>query len=179
MIKSVGVFLGAVPGTNPLFLEGVKALAKALCVRQLRLVYGGSSNGLMGALARAMLDHDGMVTGIISHSLVAQEHPLHELDKLIITDTLHERKRLIVEKSDALIVFPGGLGTLDEAFEVWNALKIKTLDKPFAFLNIDSFYDKLFEFIRHCISEGMLAEQYLHTPIIENNVEDLMNQLIA
>ena len=113
-IKTLCVYCGSGPGTNPRFIEAAIALGKVLAENGIRLVYGGGSIGLMGALATSVLDHGGAVTGIIPDFLTSREHALTRVQEMIVTPDMHERKRLMFERSDAFVALPGGIGTLEE-----------------------------------------------------------------
>src|SRR5947208_9990366 len=117
-IKTVCVYCGSGPGTNPNFTEGAKAFGKALAENNIRLVYGGGSLGLMGAVATSVLDHGGIVTGIIPDFLRARENALTRVQEMIVTPDMHERKRLMFERSDAFVALPGGVGTLEGVVEI-------------------------------------------------------------
>src|SRR3569832_2757130 len=110
--KTVCVYSGSGPGTNPLFIESAKALGIALAENGIRLVYGGGSLGIMGAVASSVLDHGGMVTGIIPDFLKLRESALKRVQEMIVTPDMHERKRLMFEHADAFVALPGGIGTL-------------------------------------------------------------------
>src|ERR1700745_2075709 len=114
IIKTVCVYCGSGPGTNPHFIEGAKAFGKALAENNIRLVYGGGSVGMVGAGATSTPDHVGTVTGIIPHFLRIRENALTRVQEMIVTPDMHERKRLMFEHSDAFVALPGGLGTLEE-----------------------------------------------------------------
>src|SRR6202035_2130365 len=111
-IRTVCVYCGSGPGTNPRFIEAAIALGKAIAENGIRLVYGGGSIGLMGAVATSVLDHGGTVTGIIPDFLTSRENALTRIQEMIVTPDMHERKRLMFERSDAFVALPGGIGTL-------------------------------------------------------------------
>ncbi|MGY3081287.1 uncharacterized protein (TIGR00730 family) [Bradyrhizobium sp. LM6.10] len=123
-IKTVCVYCGSGPGTNPRFTEGAKAFGKSLAENNIRLVYGGGSLGLMGSVATSVLDHGGTVTGIIPDFLRMRENALTRVQEMIVTPDMHERKRLMFERSDAFVALPGGVGTLEELVEqlTWKQL---------------------------------------------------------
>ena len=123
-IKTVCVYCGSGPGTNPRFVEAAQALGKIFAENNIRLVYGGGSVGLMGAIAKSALDHGGAVTGIIPDFLRARENALTKVQEMIVTPDMHERKRLMFERSDAFVALPGGIGTLEELVEqlTWQQL---------------------------------------------------------
>ena len=123
-IKTVCVYCGSGPGTNPRFMEAATLLGKSLAAGGVGLVYGGGSIGLMGAVATAVLDHGGTVTGIIPEFLTKKENMLGRVQELVVTHDMHERKRLMFERSDAFVALPGGIGTLEELVEqlTWQQL---------------------------------------------------------
>src|SRR5882672_961434 len=116
-IKAICVYCGSGPGTNPDFVEAARKLGQSLAEHKIRLVYGGGSIGLMGALADSVLNHGGFVTGVIPDFLVNREHMLMRAQERIVTRDLHERKRLMFERADAFVALPGGIGTLEELVE--------------------------------------------------------------
>src|SRR5947208_11828309 len=117
-IKTVCVYCGSGPGTNPRFVETAQALGKIFAENNIRLVYGGGSVGLMGAIAKSALEHGGAVTGIIPDFLRARENALTKVQEMIVTPDMHERKRLMFERSDAFVALPGGVGTLEGVVEI-------------------------------------------------------------
>jgi uncharacterized protein (TIGR00730 family) len=180
-MKSICVYLGAKPGKGEYLNEAAIKLGQLIAKKKIRLIYGGSSHGLMGILANEVLAYGGQVTGIMPKSILEIEKPLSTIDELIITDTMQERKQLLQQHADAFIVMPGGLGTLEEAFETWNAIKIGLFQKPIGFLNLNHFYDGLFSFMTGCEQEGFITSKQLNIPLIESNPEKLldgMNKLI-
>ncbi|MBA4697088.1 MAG: TIGR00730 family Rossman fold protein [Legionella sp.] len=176
-VKSVCVYLGAKFGNSTLFKHVVVELAKQIAHSNIRLVYGGSGLGLMGLLATTVLDLGGKVTGIIPEHLIVLEQPLTSLNELVITQTMQERKMLMQQKADAFIVMPGGLGTLEEAFDTWNAIKIGVFNKPFGFLNIDGYFDDLFSFITNAEKHGYISKAQAQIPIINDCPSLLLSAL--
>lgn len=177
-MKSICVYLGANPGQHNQFFESVVCLGQQIASSGHRLVYGGSSQGLMGLLAKSVMAQGGKVTGVIPTHLIAQELPPDDLDDLIITESMHERKLIMQQQSDVFVVMPGGLGTLEEVFDTWDAIKIGILDKPLGFLNIDGYYDGLFSFIEHCSHQGFIAPQHMKIPFINSDSQLLLTDLI-
>ena len=176
-MKSICVYLGAKLGNSECFKDAAIELGRQIAHSNLRLVYGGSSLGLMGLLATSVMEGGGKVTGIITESLVAQEKPLTSLDELIITKTMQERKMLMQQKADAFIVMPGGLGTLEEAFDTWNAVKMGAFTKPFGFLNIDGYFDYLFSFLAIAEKQGFVSYTQAQIPMINANPVLLLSEL--
>jgi len=148
-IKTVCVYCGSGAGSNPRFLETATIFGRLLAESGIRLVYGGGAIGLMGAVAESVLDHGGAVTGIIPGFLSAREIALNRVPELIVTDDMHERKRLMFERSDAFVALPGGIGTLEELVEqlTWQQLGQHT--KPILIANIDGFWEPLLALLEH------------------------------
>ena len=178
-IKTICVYCGSGPGSNPRFIQTAIALGKVLAENRIRLVYGGGSIGLMGALATSVLDHGGTVTGIIPDFLTARENALTRVQELIVTPDMHERKRLMFERSDAFVALPGGVGTLEELVEqlTWKQLGRHT--KSILLANIDGFWEPLLALLAH-----MRATQFIR-PTLDvdilkaERVDDILPRLRA
>jgi uncharacterized protein (TIGR00730 family) len=155
-IKTVCVYCGSGPGTNPSFVEAAIALGKALAENGIRLVYGGGSIGLMGAVATSVLDHGGAVTGIIPDFLTSRENALRRIQEMIVTPDMHERKRLMFERSDAFVALPGGIGTLEELVEQLTWQQLGRHSKPILLANIEGFWEPLLALFTH-----MRATQFI------------------
>lgn len=155
-LRSICVFCGASPGVNPLYREAAEALGRHIAERGLRLVYGGGAVGLMGVVADAALDAGGEVVGIIPRSLERSEIGHQGLTRLVVVDGMHARKARMAELSDAFIALPGGLGTLEELFEVWTWGQLGYHAKPLGLLEVNGFYDKLSGFLDHLVEEGFV-----------------------
>jgi uncharacterized protein (TIGR00730 family) len=155
-IKAMAVFCGSKCGENPLFEAETTQLGYLLAEKGIQLIYGGGNKGLMGAVANAVLEKNGTVTGIIPTLLSSLEHQHNGLTELLVVDTMHTRKLMLYEKCDAAIILPGGYGTLDEVFEMltWNQLNIH--NKPIFILNICGFYDNLIAHIIRMHEEKIL-----------------------
>jgi uncharacterized protein (TIGR00730 family) len=176
-MKSICVFLGAKTGHGTRLSLLATELGKEIALCGSRLIYGGSSHGLMGILAQAVIDSGGQVTGIMPKVLIEQEQPLDTINQLIITETMQERKLLMQQHSDGFIVMPGGLGTLEEAFDVWNAIKIGVIDKPIVFLNLDGYYDGLFTFVVHCEFHGFVSSSHRKIQTLSPDPKKLLEAL--
>jgi uncharacterized protein (TIGR00730 family) len=161
-ITSLAVFCGSKDGSNPLFCEHAKELGYMLAEKNIILIYGGSSKGIMGALANAVLERNGKVIGVMPKLLNGVEHSHYGISELHETEDMHSRKKMIYEKADAALILPGGYGTMDELFEMltWNQLNIH--DKKIFILNSGGFYDHL---INHF--EMMERENFLYKNITE------------
>src|SRR3954451_3230578 len=148
-IKTVCVYCGSGPGTNPRFVEAAVALGKAFAENDIRLVYGGGSIGLMGAVAKSTLEYGGKVTGIIPDFLRARENALTVVQEMIVTPDMHERKRLMFERSDAFVALPGGIGTLEELVEQLTWQQLGRHHKPILLANVDGFWEPLLSLLAH------------------------------
>jgi uncharacterized protein (TIGR00730 family) len=176
-IKSVCVYCASGPGKNPAFVGAARSFGRILAENGIRLVYGGGSVGLMGALADAVLDYGGAVTGVIPDFLVNREHMLVRVQERIITGDMHERKRVMFERADAFVALPGGVGTLEELVEQLTWAQLGRHKKPILILNVEGFWDPLcalldqmekLEFIRTGLSVKLL---------VADRVEDILPTL--
>ncbi|MGO9360572.1 MAG: TIGR00730 family Rossman fold protein [Xanthobacteraceae bacterium] len=155
-LRTVCVYCGSGPGTNPQFREAAVQFGRQLAEAGIGLVYGGGAVGLMGAVATAVLDHGGRVTGIIPEFLTAKENALARVQEMIVTRNMHERKQLMFERSDAFVAFPGGIGTLEELVEQLTWAQLGRHNKPILMANIDGFWQPLLGLIDH-----MRATQFI------------------
>jgi uncharacterized protein (TIGR00730 family) len=178
-IKTVCVYCGSGAGTNPRFIESARALGKTLAESGIRLVYGGGSVGMMGAVASAVLDHGGSVTGIIPSFLTAKENALKRVQEMIVTPDMHERKRLMFEHSDAFVALPGGIGTLEELVEqlTWQQLGRHT--KPVLLANIDGFWEPLLVLLAHMRATQFIRPTLSIDILKAERVEDILPRLQA
>ena len=152
------VFCGSSNGDLEAYAEGAAAFGSLLAQRNIGLVYGGASVGLMGAVADAVLRANGDVTGVIPQSLVDKEIAHPSLTNLHIVETMHERKALMADLSDGFVALPGGIGTLEELFEMWTWAQLGLHDKPCVLLNIAGYYDQLIGFLDKMTDSGYLKE---------------------
>lgn len=159
-MKKIAVFCGSSFGAKDVYKEGAIALGKELAARGLSLVYGGSSVGLMGALADAVLEEGGQVIGVLPVFLQDREIAHRNLSELIIVDTMHERKAKMAEIADGFIVLPGGAGTMDEFFEIFTWGQLGLHRKPCGLLNLGGYYDLLIELFNHMTDEQFIQEKF-------------------
>jgi len=155
---SICIYCGSRSGDDPAFAAAARAVGRAIGERGWRLVYGGGRVGLMGEVADAALAAGATVIGVIPRALMAREHGHRGLDELIVVDTMHERKRLMAEHSDAFIALPGGIGTFEELFEAWTWLQLGYHAKPVGLLNIAGYYDGLLSFLEQAVGRGFLSQ---------------------
>jgi uncharacterized protein (TIGR00730 family) len=178
-IKTVCVYCGSGPGTNPRFIEAAKAFGKDLADNGVRLVYGGGSIGLMGAVATATLDHGGEVIGIIPAFLRDRELALKQVQELIVTDDMHERKRLMFERSDAFVALPGGIGTLEELVEQMTWQQLGRHKKPILIANIENFWEPLLALFSHMRKTAFIRPTLSVDILKADSVADILPMLRA
>lgn len=157
-IKKVCVYCGSGPGHNPLYAEAADTLGSALAEHEIGLVYGGGSNGLMGAVAKSVLRNGGHVTGIIPDFLASRERLLRDAQDVIVTENMHERKQLMFEKSDGFVALPGGVGTLEELVEQLTWSQLGQHRKPIVLADIDGFWQPLINLFDHMRGEAFIRE---------------------
>ena len=176
-IKNVCVFAGSSFGNREVYKQSAQLLAKEIVTNGYSIVFGGGSNGLMGVLADSAIEHDGYIIGVITEQLndIEVGHP--GLNEMVIVDTMHERKKLMAEKSDAIICLPGGVGTWEEFFEslTWNQLGLQS--KPIILLNIEDYYSTLKAFVEHAVTEGFLPKSTSKELLFVNSVEDALEEI--
>jgi len=178
-IRTVCVYCGSGPGTNPRFIEAAKALGKVFAENDVRLVYGGGSLGMMGAVATSVLDHGGRVTGIIPDFLTSRENALTRVQELIVTPDMHERKRLMFEHSDAFVAMPGGVGTLEELVEQLTWKQLGRHAKPVLLANVDGFWEPLLALFTHMRATEFIRPSLSFEILKAERVEDILPQLRA
>lgn len=177
-MKKLCVFCGSAEGKTPAYLEMARHLGEAMAKNNVALVYGGASIGVMGAIADAVMAHGGKVIGVIPKSLVDYEIAHKDLTELHIVEDMHQRKKLMYDKSDAFLSLPGGMGTLDEMFEIltWSQLKLHT--KPCFIYNFMGFYDSLLVYLNHSHQEGFIKGEHL-SMLTEIKDQDGLLELVS
>jgi len=178
-IRTVCVYCGSGPGTNPHFIASAKALGKAFAENGIRLVYGGGSLGMMGAVATSVLDHGGSVTGIIPDFLTVRENALTRVQEMVVTPDMHERKRLMFERSDAFVALPGGIGTLEELVEQLTWQQLGRHSKPVLLANIDGFWEPFFDLLSHMRSTQFIRAGLTVDILKADRIEDILPRLLA
>lgn len=174
-MRRICVFCGARPGRGDVYLGVARAVARAIVARGDAIVYGGGRVGMMGALADAALEAGGEVTGVIPQSLATAEVAHSGLTQLHLVDSMHARKALLTELSDAFVALPGGIGTMDELFEALTWRQLGIHDKPVGILNHDGYYDPLVALLDRMLEEGLLPPATREFTLIENSIEALLN----
>ena len=178
-MKRVLVFCGSSPGLRPEYAACAAELGELLASRGLELVYGGASVGLMGALADSALAAGGTVIGVIPTRLVEQEIAHPRLTKLHVVETMHERKAVMAELSDAVIALPGGSGTLDELFELFTWKQLGLHRKPIGLLDVTGYWQPLLRFLEHAVNERFLRAEYLEALLVERSADALLDRLAS
>lgn len=173
-LKAICVYCGSGPGSNPKFVDSARALGRILAENNIRLVYGGGSIGLMGAIAESVIDHGGQVTGIIPDFLKARELMFRRAQEVIVTRDMHERKRLMFERADAFVALPGGVGTLEELVEQMTWAQLGRHKKPILMANIDRFWDPLCALLDHMRDMQFIRAGLTVAPIVVNAVEEIL-----
>ena len=155
---SVCVYCGSRAGVDAAYAEAARATGQWIGSHGGQLVYGGGRNGLMGIVAQATQEAGGRVVGIIPKALVDKEQANHHCDELHVVDTMHERKAMMAERSDAFVALPGGIGTFEELFEVWTWRQLGYHDKPIGLLNVAGYYDALLVFLQQSVQNGFMSD---------------------
>ena len=176
-VGSVCVFCGSSPGRRPDYAAAAEQLGRALALSGRRVVYGGGNVGLMGVLADAALAHGGEVTGVIPRHLVEREVAHSGLSDLRIVDSMHQRKQAMADLSDAFIILPGGLGTLEEFFEIWTWGQLGLHRKPYGLLNVAGYFDPLLAFLDHAVEERFVSTDHRALLRVADDPDALVNAL--
>ena len=176
-IRKICVYCGSGPGTDPAFVESARAFGAILGKNGVGLVFGGGSVGMMGAIAKSVLDHGGSVTGIIPEFLVAREHAMRGADNLIVTRDMHERKRKMFEMADAFVAMPGGIGTLEEVVEQITWVQLGRHRKPILLANIKNFWEPLCALIDHMKHLKFIRDDLNFDLLVADKVEDILPML--
>lgn len=177
-MKAVAVYCGANAGAAPVYAEAARAMGRALAAQGLGLVYGGGHVGLMGIIADEVLRLGGEVCGVIPQQLVDRELAHPGLTRLFVVSNMHERKAMMAQQADAFVALPGGMGTLEELFEMltWSQLGIHA--KPVGMLNVDGFYDQLVGFLQHAGAQGFIRPQHAGLLMVDTDPDALLKRLL-
>lgn len=178
-LRRVAVFCGSAPGTDPDLGEAAYAVGAGLAERGIGLVYGAGGLGLMGRLSQGALDAGGEVIGVIPRAMVEREWGRDDLTEVHVVETMHERKALMAQYADAFLCLPGGLGTLEEIFEVWSWRQIDFLDDPVGFLNVAGFWDSLLAALRGLVDAGFVQAGVLEDLVVADTLDDALAGLAA
>lgn len=179
-IKSICVYCGSQPGKAADFIKAAEILGKELATNNIRLVYGGGSRGIMGAVSQSVQDNGGNVLGIIPEFLLPKEGEWDQSSdrlEIAITHNMHDRKQRMFEESDAFIALPGGIGTLEEIVEIITWAQLGRHQKPIAFLNTNNFWQPMLELIDHMKQSGFIHTANKVTPIVINDAQDVISMI--
>ena len=176
-IRKICVYCGSGPGTDPAFIESARAFGAILAKNGVGLVFGGGAVGMMGAIAKSVIDHGGTVTGIIPEFLVAREHAMRGTDNLIVTRDMHERKRKMFELADAFVAMPGGIGTLEEVVEQITWVQLGRHRKPILLANIKNFWEPLCALIDHMKSLEFIRDDLNFDLLVADRIDDILPRL--
>ena len=179
MLKRICVFCGSSPGTRAIYVQTAQEVGRLLAERGIELIYGGGKVGLMGAVADACLGDGGRVTGVIPQLLVDKEVAHNGLTELRIVQTMHERKALMADLSDAFLALPGGYGTWDELCEVLTWSQIGIQRKASALLNVNGYYDPLLAMADHAVAEGFLRDVHRDLLLTDTDAARLFDRLAS
>ena len=176
---SLCVYCGSRPGRRESYLEAAREVGREIGRRGWQLVYGGGNVGLMGALADAALAHGARVVGVIPRTLFQREVAHLALHEQLVVDTMHQRKQAMAERAHAFLALPGGIGTLEELYEVWTWRHLGYHDQPIGLLNAGGFYDGLLGFMHHTVAEGFLSAEQLQGLRASAQAPALLDELEA
>jgi uncharacterized protein (TIGR00730 family) len=176
-MQRICVFCGSARGARPAYEESARQLGQALVARGVSLVYGGGHVGLMGVVADAVLEAGGEAIGVIPHALAAREIAHQGLTRLHVVDSMHERKALMADLSDAFIAMPGGFGTYEEFFEAVTWTQLGVHRKPCGLLNVTGFYDPIVQFLDRAVGEGFVKPQHRAAILVGSDPGELIDAL--
>jgi uncharacterized protein (TIGR00730 family) len=176
---SICIYCGSRSGASPVYAQAAQAVGAWIGRQGARLVYGGGHAGLMGTVADATLANGGEVFGVIPRALETRELAHSGITELHVVDTMHQRKALMAQESDVFIALPGGIGTLEELFEVWTWLQLGYHDKPVGLLNVDGYFDDLLRFMDHTTSQGFVSSEQRALLQMDDDAERLLTRLAA
>lgn len=181
-IRSVCVYCGSSPGRDEAYLKAGHILGRSLARSGLRLIYGGGTKGIMGAVAEGALKAGGQVTGIIPRFLInreATETALDRLDELVVTENMHERKHRMFEESDAFVALPGGIGTVEEIVEIMTWAQLGHHRKPIVFGNVKGFWDPMLALMEHMTGEGFIHTAHNVQPLVVDDPDAIVAAIVA
>ena len=176
---TVAVFCGSSPGNSPVFLEAAASVGRRLAERGIGVVYGGGHVGLMGAVADAAMAAGGTVTGVIPDSLQQREDSTGDVTELIVVETMHERKTIMADRSDAFLALPGGPGTLEEITEQWTWAQLGIHEKPVGFLNVVGYYDPMLAMVAAMRDNGFTHPRYTDMLHFDSDLDALIDAFLA
>ena len=177
-MKRICIYCGSNSGRLGVYSDAAESLGVEIADRNITLVYGGASVGLMGIIADTVLRRGGRVIGVIPKSLVDKEVAHPGLSDLRVTSSMHERKQQMAEMSDGFVALPGGIGTLEELFEMWTWSQLGFHKKPIGLLNIQSYFESMLAFLRHSVDQGFVKQDHLEMLIVSSSPSSLIDSMI-
>jgi len=177
IMDKICVFCGSSPGVRPAYADMAAEMGRTLAAMEIELVYGGGKVGLMGIIARTVMECGGRVTGVIPVALKEKEVAYDGLDEMHVVGSMHERKALMAELSDGFVAMPGGIGTIEEFVEVLTWLQLGIHNKPCGLLNTEGYYDKLLEFLDHMVAEGFIRQESREMVLVDTDPADLLMKM--
>ena len=176
-MKKICIFCGSSMGFDPIYREKAVELGNVLADNGCELLFGGGSVGLMKVVADVMLQRHCVVTGTITQHLLDMHVGYPGIDKLIVVDTMAERKKILEDMADGFIALPGGIGTMDEFFEAYVLSQLRVFDKPVALYNVNGYYDGIVQFIQHIAHEGFMRQEHADNLIVSSDATGLLEQM--
>lgn len=177
-MKSICIFCGSSMGKNPEFKEMAFFMGKYMAEKGIGLVYGGGNVGLMGIISHSVMNHGGQVTGVIPNFMMEKEWGDESVTKLHRVGSMHERKKLMSDLADGFIAIPGGIGTLDELFEIFTWRQLELHSKPIGLLNYNGYYDSMIDFLKNIVANGFMKQEILDLLVIKSDFKDLIDSII-
>ncbi|MDA9621292.1 TIGR00730 family Rossman fold protein [Gammaproteobacteria bacterium] len=178
-IKNISVFCGAHLGNNPIYASEAKKVAEVIVEKGMNVVFGGGDVGLMGVVSHTAIDNGGEVLGISLQSLYELELTNPRIQEVVVAQTLLERKDIFMQRSDAFIVLPGGVGSLDELAEVMCSNQLGIINKPIGILNTNGYYDHLLAWMKKAVEEGFVSDANFNELIVSDSCEDLIERVTS
>ena len=178
-IKNISVFCGAHLGNNPIYASEAKKVAEVIVKKGMNVVFGGGDVGLMGVVSHTAIDNGGEVLGISLQSLYELELTNPRIQEVVVAKTLLERKDIFMQRSDAFIVLPGGVGSLDELAEVMCSNQLGIINKPIGILNTNGYYDHLLAWMKKAVEEGFVSDANFNELIVSDSCEELIERVVS
>jgi uncharacterized protein (TIGR00730 family) len=178
-VKNISVFCGAHLGNNPIYASEAKKVAEVIVEKGMNVVFGGGDVGLMGVVSHTAIDNGGEVLGISLQSLYELELTNPRIQEVVVAQTLLERKDIFMQRSDAFIVLPGGVGSLDELAEVMCSNQLGIINKPIGILNTNGYYDHLLAWMKKAVEEGFVSDANFNELIVSDSCEDLIERVAS
>tara|TARA_B110001450_G_scaffold64157_1_gene60759 strand:- start:2663 stop:3250 length:588 start_codon:yes stop_codon:yes gene_type:complete len=178
-IKNISVFCGAHLGNNPIYASEAKKIAEVIVEKGMNVVFGGGDVGLMGVVSHTAIDNGGEVLGISLQSLYELELTNPRIQEVVVAKTLLERKDIFMQRSDAFIVLPGGVGSLDELAEVMCSNQLGIINKPIGILNTNGYYDHLLAWMKKAVEEGFVSDANFNELIVSDSCADLIERVVS